>query len=154
MSVRCWQGCKAQNCMYKALFSYMYRNFENPSSLLLLNSGGAWTNSNVFSFLCSAEFVMQARYAGPHVYGEDSERIKRERCTYFILFYFILFYSEVIPPHSLYIYLPNLYKEHAKKKPLFPKRLFNSLISFYFIFYSFFGGGDLLFGNYIYIYMF
>lgn len=69
----------------------MYRNFENPP-LLVLNSGGAWTNtSNFFSFLCSAESVMQARYAGPHVYGEDSERIKRERCTYFISIYFIYF---------------------------------------------------------------
>lgn len=49
---------------------------------------------------------MQARYAGPHVYGEDSERIKRERCTYFISFQFILFISDVIPPHSLNIYIP------------------------------------------------
>lgn len=42
----------------KALLSYMYRNFGNPSSLLVFNSGATRTSTNFVPF-CSAGPVTQ-----------------------------------------------------------------------------------------------
>lgn len=64
---RCVVGAEVQSTeLYKDLLSYLYRNFGNPSSLLVFNS--CVTRTNI----------------------KDSERIEREGVV-FISFYFILF---------------------------------------------------------------